>query len=41
MRRPLIIGQAPSQGREDCEPLTGRSGQRLADFCGLTLSGED
>jgi uracil-DNA glycosylase len=33
----LIVGQAPSRGRDGLEPLSGRSGRRLADLCGLTL----
>lgn len=36
--RPLILGQAPSRGRDGCEPLSGRSGERLATLCGLDLA---
>lgn len=35
--RPLIVGQAPSQTSDPAEPLSGRSGVRLAEFAGLTL----
>jgi uracil-DNA glycosylase len=35
--RPLVIGQAPSRGRSNREPLSGASGQRLARLCGLSL----
>lgn len=35
--RPLIIAQASSSMRGPKEPLSGRSGQRLADLCGCSL----
>ena len=35
--RPLIIGQAPSMEHGEDEALSGRSGERLARFCGLTI----
>lgn len=37
MIRPLIIGQAPSREHGEDEALSGRSGARLAELCGLTL----
>lgn len=35
--KPLIIGQAPSMEHGDREALSGRSGARLAGFCGLSM----
>lgn len=35
--KPLIIGQAPSMEHGEDEALSGRSGARLASFCGMTL----
>lgn len=35
--RPIIVGQAPSRISDPGEPLSGRSGARLAALCGLTL----
>lgn len=35
--KPLIIGQAPSRLSDPVEPLSGRSGRRLADLCGLSM----
>lgn len=37
MRKPLIIGQAPGPNTDPAVPLGGRSGQRLAELCGLDL----
>lgn len=36
-RRVLIVGQAPSRLSDPTEPLSGRSGERLARLCGLDL----
>lgn len=36
--KPLIIGQAPSRSSDPSEPLSGRSGCRLADLCGLDVA---
>lgn len=33
----VIIGQAPSRLSDPREPLSGRSGARLASLCGITL----
>lgn len=33
--RPLIIGEAPARTGDPRKPLTGRSGRRLAQLCGL------
>jgi uracil-DNA glycosylase len=33
----LIVGQAPSASSDPSEPLSGRSGRRLASLCGMTL----
>ena len=33
----VIIGQAPSRVSDPREPLSGRSGARLAALCGITL----
>lgn len=33
----LIVGQAPSVRSDPFEPLSGRSGRRLASLCGLQL----
>jgi hypothetical protein len=35
--RPLLIGQAPSRCSDPTEPLSGATGRRLAELCGLTL----
>lgn len=35
MIRTIIIGQAPSRLSEADEPLSGRSGKRLAELCGV------
>lgn len=35
--RPLIIGQAPSSLSDPDEPLSGRSGRRLAALCELSI----
>ncbi len=35
--KPLIVGQAPSRLSDPREPLSGRSGARLAALCGLSL----
>ncbi len=35
--RPLIIGAAPSRRSNPEEPLSGRSGRRLAALCGLPI----
>lgn len=37
MSKPLIIGQAPSASSDPAEPLSGRSGRRLASLCCLSL----
>lgn len=37
MLRPLIVGQAPSASSDPAEPLSGRSGRRLASLCCLSL----
>ncbi len=37
MTRPLIVGQAPSRRSDPREPLSGRSGERLAVLCGLGM----
>lgn len=43
MRRPgpgpkvIIVGQAPSRSSDPAEPLSGRSGAKLADLCGIAL----
>ncbi len=34
----LIIGQAPSRTSDPGEPLSGKSGERLARLCGISLS---
>lgn len=34
---PLIVGQAPSRLSDPSEPLSGRSGRRLASLCALSL----
>lgn len=34
----IIIGQAPSRLSDAAEPLSGRSGERLARLCGLDLA---
>jgi hypothetical protein len=36
--KPLIVAEAPSRTSNPAEPLSGRSGRRLADFCGLSHS---
>lgn len=33
--KPLVVGQAPSRLSDPREPLSGRSGARLAALCGL------
>lgn len=35
--RPIIIGQAPSSLSDPNEPLSGRSGRRLAELAGLSV----
>lgn len=35
--RTVIVGQAPSRTSDPAEPLSGRSGQRLAELCGITM----
>lgn len=35
--RLLIVGQAPSRTSDAREPLSGRSGKRLASLCGLSI----
>lgn len=35
--KPLVIGQAPSRGRDGEPPLSGRSGARLANLAGISL----
>lgn len=37
--KPLIVGQAPSRFSDPREPLSGRSGRRLAALCGTDLDG--
>lgn len=37
MLKPLIVGQAPSASSDPAEPLSGRSGRRLASLCCLSL----
>lgn len=37
MKKPLIIGQAPSRKSDPSKPLSGRSGRRLADLAGVPL----
>lgn len=37
--KPLIVGQAPSRLSDPREPLSGRSGRRLAALCGMDLDG--
>lgn len=37
MSRIIIIGQAPSRASDPREPLSGRSGARLASLCGLAM----
>jgi uracil-DNA glycosylase len=34
--RPIIVGQAPGPNTDPLEPLSGRSGARLAELCGIT-----
>lgn len=34
----VIVGQAPSRTSDPREPLSGRSGARLAALCGITLT---
>lgn len=36
--RPLIIGEAPSRTSDPRRPVTGRCGETLADFAGLSLA---
>lgn len=33
----MIVGQAPSRLSDPAEPLSGRSGERLSDLCGLQM----
>lgn len=35
--RPIIVGQAPGPNTDPLEPLSGRSGARLAALCGIGL----
>lgn len=35
--RPLLIGQAPARTCDPAEPLSGKSGRRLAALCDLTF----
>lgn len=35
--KPIIVGQAPSCTSDPDEPLSGKSGGRLAELCGLTM----
>lgn len=35
--KPIIVGQAPSRNSDPSEPLSGRSGKRLAMLCGCTV----
>ncbi len=37
MRKPLIVGEAPSKNEVTERPIEGRIGRRLARCCGLTL----
>lgn len=34
--KPIIVGQAPSRSSDPSEPLSGRSGERLAFLCNCT-----
>jgi len=36
--KPMIIGQAPSRTSDPGEPLSGNSGRRLADLCGIEFA---
>lgn len=35
--RTVVVGQASSRTSDPAEPLSGRSGQRLAELCGVTM----